>query len=251
MTTVRTTVAHAASIRDAVAHAFVSNLEDSVTIDGVDGRHLARVRRLRTGEIVTLSDGSGAWRAYEIHAIDGETMTCHQIRERCIEPKLVSTLQVAPAIIAKNRFDDMVVALVELGVDAIIPFAARRSVVEWRAEKATTARLRLERLAREAAMQCRRSSLPQICDVANATQLAVHGGDIVVASVDGDAVEHLAPAGSEGWLVVTGPEGGFDPDELAALRVRRPYQSLRLAANVLRAETAPLAAAAVLTTVRR
>ena len=50
----------------AAAHCFVDRLDSSVTVDGPDGHHLQRVRRLRTGEFLTAADGAGRWRRYVI-----------------------------------------------------------------------------------------------------------------------------------------------------------------------------------------
>ncbi len=47
-------------------HTFVADLGDDVQVDGDDGHHLARVRRLESGEHVTAADGTGAWREYVV-----------------------------------------------------------------------------------------------------------------------------------------------------------------------------------------
>jgi 16S rRNA (uracil1498-N3)-methyltransferase len=103
---------------------------------------------------------------------------------------------------------------------------------------------RLQRVAREAAMQCRRARLP---DIAAPTPLLDLAGrpDLVVAERGGPAAE---PGGDAGWTVLVGPEGGFSSAEAEALRAA---PRLVLGAHVLRAETAAVAAAAVLTRRRR
>ena len=55
-----------AAAEDAAAHTFAEHLADTLEIDGTDGHHLQRVRRLRPGEHVTVADGLGSWRRYEI-----------------------------------------------------------------------------------------------------------------------------------------------------------------------------------------
>ena len=243
---------HAGSLSAAVAHAFVDELQTEITIDGEDGRHFARVRRLRSGEVITLSDGHGNWRGYEIRAVAHTDLTVVAITESMYEPPSTHRIGIAPALIAKNRFDDMIVAAVELGVDAVFPFAAHRCVVEWRGAKAEAAQQRLQRLAREAAMQCRRSRLPHIGAVVDAQQLSSQPG-LVIASVDGVGAREIMMSDDvqpEGWLVVSGPEGGLDVADLNALSALGPVARLRVGPHVVRAETAPLAAIAALNTVR-
>jgi 16S rRNA (uracil1498-N3)-methyltransferase len=243
---------HAASFTAAVAHAFVSDLSSTVTIEGADGHHFARVRRLRSGEIITLSDGNGKWRAYEIRSVDAALVGVVAASEVHVEPASFPPIGIAPALIAKNRFDDMVVAAVELGVDAIYPFAAHRCVVQWRGAKALAARERMHTLVREASMQCRRSRLVAVHPVADAKALAAVDG-IVIAAVDGVGVDELAAARTavNRWVVVSGPEGGLDSVDLAALECEGPVPRLRLGPHIMRAETAPLAAIAAINTIRQ
>ena len=243
--------AHAGSLSVAVAHAFVDVLPTEITIDGEDGRHFARVRRLRSGEVITLSDGRGNWRGYEIRGVEHAVLTVVAITEEFCEPSIVPRVAVAPALIAKNRFDDMIVAAVELGVDAILPFVAHRCVVEWRGAKADAALQRLHRLAREAAMQCRRSRLVHISALVDAQQLRDQPG-LVIAAADGLDASALAAISDRdvGWTVVSGPEGGLDDVDLDGLDAFGTVPRLRVGPHVVRAETAPLAAIAALNTVR-
>ncbi len=242
-----TTIAHAGAFPGASAHAFAPHLASELTIDGGDGHHLARVRRLRIGEIVTIANGQGAWRGYEILQNTRDALTVRSTTAEISEPPTRTQVTIAPALIAKNRFDDMIVALVELGVTGIIPFAAERSVVQWQGTKAAEAHKRLERLVREASMQCRRSYLPTVFPLANASQLAIHN-NIAIAAFDGTRPNKIDRSliDISDWLVVSGPEGGLSETDIAALDSRRPATRICLGPHVLRAETAPLAAVAVL-----
>jgi 16S rRNA (uracil1498-N3)-methyltransferase len=115
-------------------------------------------------------------------------------------------------------------------------------VVRWEGAREGKALERLRRVAREAAMQARRARLPEVAAAEPLDALVAHPG-LVVADPGGiPAAELAAPAGGE-WLVLVGPEGGFDPAERA-----RTAAAARLAVgpHVLRAATAPVAAAAAL-----
>ena len=94
-----------------------------------------------------------------------------------------------------------------------------RRVVLYRAgsgSRADAAVARLRRIAREAAAQCRRARLPEIDGRVARGELRGRPG-LVVADPAGEEVARVpAPPGGE-WVLVVGPEGGFDPDEAAAL----------------------------------
>ena len=230
-----------AASADATAQVFSSDLHDSLTLGGDDGHHLARVRRVRPGERVTAADGAGHWRTYEVTGAAGGELVLAAVGPLTLEPQGVP-LTVAPALITRSRFDDAIVSLVELGVDTIVPLAAERCVVQWGTAKVPGALDRLRRLAREAAMQCRRARLPTIEAPCRPAALAARPG-LVVAAADGVGIDELDPAPASGFVLLTGPEGGFAPGELDALG---PHGALCLGPHVLRAETAAVAGAAVL-----
>jgi len=225
---------------DAVAHVFVDALDDRVTIAGDDGHHLQRVRRLTAGERVTAADGSGAWRVYEIAAIgEGQlALSATSTVEHVRPPSVRIALAVA---LTKAGLDGVVPALSELGVARITPVVAERSVVRWDAAKAAHVLGRLRAAAREAAMQCRRVDVPEIAPLARLEDLPTD--DVVVADRAGVPASELALPASGVWTVLVGPEGGFDPRELATLESR---PRLAVGQHVLRASTAPIAVAAVL-----
>jgi len=80
---------------DAVAHVFVDELGERCHIEGDDGHHLSRVRRVRTGELVTAADGSGAWRLYEVVAVSAGALDLDARAEPCIAraPDIVETME--------------------------------------------------------------------------------------------------------------------------------------------------------------
>jgi 16S rRNA (uracil1498-N3)-methyltransferase len=226
----------------AVAHVFVDALDDEIVIEGADGHHLQRVRRLAPGEVVSAADGSGAWRPYEVTDAAKGTLTLRArgVVEHAAAPAIGVALAVA---LTKGGLDDVVAAVTELGVVRVIPVRTVRSVVRWDATRARRAVERLRAVAREAAMQSRRARLPLVDDVTDLTELAARG-DLVVADRDGTAAATLPrPAPGSEWTVLVGPEGGLAPEELATLS---DNARLSLGPHVLRAVTAPVAAVAVL-----
>jgi 16S rRNA (uracil1498-N3)-methyltransferase len=220
--------------QDAAAHTFVDSLDEHVEIVGSDGHHLQRVRRLRVGEHVTVADGHGTWRRYEIESSASGHLVLHARSDRCIEPEIVPRVVVAMALTKASALDTVVARCTELGVARFHPIRTRRCVVRWSPTQADHALERLRVTAREASTQSRRARIPDISAVADLASIADRPGVFVPARGAFPADE---------WIVVVGPEGGLDPAELEMLH-HAPRVSL--GPHILRAETAPIAAAALL-----
>lgn len=220
----------------------VSELPDAVRVDGADGYHLVRVRRLRVGEAVTTADGLGSWRPYRVaNVIDG-WLDLEAIGTVRREPEPAPGLMVAFALTKGVKPETVVRQLTELGVDALAPVIAQRSIVRPRGERVDALTLRLRRVAREAAMQCRRARLPRVEAPGPLAELRGRPG-LIIAERGGEAPEDLTAPGASGWLLVVGPEGGLAPEDLAILG---PAPRLAIGPHVLRADTAAVAAAAAL-----
>jgi 16S rRNA (uracil1498-N3)-methyltransferase len=230
----------------AAAHAFASALDDDVTLDGASGHHLSRVRRLRSGELVTIANGNGTWRPYTVSVVRPGALELHAGGARVVEPRLEPVLAVAFALTKAGKPDLAVQKLTELGVDRIVPLHSSRSVPRWETDRAGVAVARLRRIAVEAAAQSRRARLPVVETPRPLADLRGHPG-LVVADPGGDDVGRIPRPPDGEWTLVIGPEGGLDPDEMAALS---GAARLRIGPHVLRAETAAIAGAAVLTTRR-
>jgi 16S rRNA (uracil1498-N3)-methyltransferase len=234
------TAAWAASA-GAAAHAFAAALADAVELDGAAGHHLQRVRRLRRGELVTVGDGAGSWRPYEVASVGPGRLVLHAVAAVVREPELVPAVAVAVAL-TKGGLDGVAARLTELGVARIVPVRAERSIARWDDARAAAAVTRLRSVAREAAAQARRARIPDVADPASVEALRGLPG-LVVADRDGAPASALAEPASGTWTVLVGPEGGLSPRERAALA---DAPRLSVGPHVLRAETAPVAAAAVL-----
>ncbi|MEO7555941.1 MAG: RsmE family RNA methyltransferase [Acidimicrobiales bacterium] len=213
------------------AHAFVDDLGAPVlSVD--DRHHLERVLRLRAGEELTVSDGRGGWRACRF----GPEL--EPISAIAVDPAPEPPLALGFALVKGDKPEWVVQKLTELGVDRIVPFVAARSVVRWDDERSARAHERLTHIARQAAMQSRRTWLPTVEPV---------GAFALLAGAPGTA---LCERGGEPPTLATptvlvGPEGGWAPEELASA-----HSTVTLGVTVLRAETAAVAAGALLAGLR-
>jgi 16S rRNA (uracil1498-N3)-methyltransferase len=231
-----------AASADAVAHVLVDALDDELLLDGPAGHHLERVRRLRPGEPVSAGDGLGGWRTYTVQAATRGRLVLVATGGSHVEPRLEPSLAVAFVLTKGAEPDRVVAGLTELGVDAILPVLSRRSVVRATPERLRAAHERLGRVARAAAEQCRRARVPEVEAPGPLSTLAGREG-LVVADRSGAPAVTLAAPPPGGWVVVVGPEGGFEPGETEALG---PTARLGVGPHVLRAATAALAAVAAL-----
>jgi 16S rRNA (uracil1498-N3)-methyltransferase len=230
----------------ATAHVFAERLDDHITIEGEDGHHLQRARRVRAGEHVTVADRYGRWRAYAVSESHAGVVELRAVTLVAHEPALTPRLTVACSLTKGQKPELTVQKLTELGVDRIVLMEAARSVVRWDDAKVGAALTRLARVAREAAMQSRRARVPVLEGPVAPGELAGLPG-LTVASSDGLGASELVLPPEGEWVVAVGPEGGFDPEELAAFRTA---PKLAVGPFVLRAETAAIAAAAALATRR-
>jgi 16S rRNA (uracil1498-N3)-methyltransferase len=215
------------------AHVFVADL-DAPIIQADDEHHLRRVLRLAPGSDVTAGDGAGRWRPCRLGDGPVLEMAGEPVAERRPEPPVT----VAFALVKGERPELVVQKLTELGVDRILPFVAGRSVVRWDSDRADRHIERWRTIARQAAMQCRRTTLPEVAPVATFESVAALPG-AALADAFG------TPPSLDLPVALIGPEGGWTPAEKA---VGLPI--VRLGAHVLRAETAAITAGAVLTALR-
>lgn len=221
--------------------------EGRAYIAGADALHIAKALRMRPGEPLTLCDGKGA-------DFDGvlETVTDRQVTVRITasrpsqaEPTLAVTLY--QGLPKGDKMDWIIQKAVELGVTAVVPVATRRSVARLEG-KADKKQERWQRIAAEAAGQCGRGILPAVeRPLSWKDALSRLSGEPVLVFYEGGGqpLRELVTPASRKLSVLVGPEGGFDPEEIDAIR-RLGGAAATLGPRILRCETAPLAALTLL-----
>jgi 16S rRNA (uracil1498-N3)-methyltransferase len=203
---------------------------------------------VRAGERVDLTDGAGSVAECVVTATGPDWLDLEVQQRRFVDPP-APRLVVVQALAKGDRGERAVEAMTEVGVDEIVPWAAARSVVEWRGERGARSLERWRSTAREAAKQSRRAWLPAVAESSSTDAVAERVGAAALGVVlHGDAPTPLQaldlPSAGE-VVVVVGPEGGIPDDELAVLAAAGAI-ACRLGPTVLRTSTAGVAAAAIL-----
>jgi 16S rRNA (uracil1498-N3)-methyltransferase len=226
-------------------------------LDGPEARHAVTVKRLAVGEMVDIADGAGKRLTGSVTAVGpGElTVECAQLS---VEPRPDIRLVLVQALAKGDRDELAAETATELGIDAVVPWQAERSIVRWKAERAAKAHAKWQSVVAAAAKQARRAWIPEVRPAVDGAglQAAVAAAGLAVILHE-DAVRPLrqvleswhATAGAEPpadatgreVLLIVGPEGGISPREVTRLCDAGAVTAL-LGHHVLRSSTAGPAA---------
>ncbi|HEX5210292.1 MAG TPA: 16S rRNA (uracil(1498)-N(3))-methyltransferase [Pseudolabrys sp.] len=216
---------------------------EEVTLDRAQGNYLRNVLRLKQGDEVLLFNGrDGEWRARL--AGSGKRELSAAVGERLREQPSPPDLHFLFAPLKHARLDYLVQKAVEMGVSRLQPVMTRHTQV---------ARVNLDRMRAnviEAAQQCGILALPEVADPAAFTAAIAGEGRLMVfcdedAEVKDPMAALSAARGTRPLSVLTGPEGGFAEDERKALLERQDVVRISLGPRILRADTAAVAALAL------
>jgi 16S rRNA (uracil1498-N3)-methyltransferase len=227
-------------MRRAVAHVFVDDL-DRPALTEKDVHHFSRVLRLRPEETVSVADGRGGSRLCEW--LGGALVP---LTEPTWEPPREPLLTVGFALTKGEHPEWAVQKLTEAGADRVVVMVTDRCVARWRPGHEGRQLERLREVARQAAMQSRRVRLPEIdgpvpFEALVRVEVGRGPGNVALAAQGGVPLTLATPT------VLVGPEGGWSEEELAAVP---EAHRVGLGPNVLRAETAALAAGVILAALR-
>lgn len=227
---------------------------DTVAVTGPDARHAVTVARLRVGESLSIGDGAGAIATGVVVEADPARVAL-RLENVGVHPEALPRLTLVQALAKGDRDELAVQAATELGVDAVVPWQAARSIARWSGPKAEKGRARWQAIVREASKQAIRPRVPEVEAIlstrALVTRAASAGESTLVLVLDpvGDhSLAHLDTArlrGAQELVVMVGPEGGIADEELVALEGAGALR-VRLGPTVLRTSTAGPAAIAVL-----
>ena len=213
--------------------------------------HATRVLRLKAGDAVTLFNGGGAEYGAMVTRVAGDAVIVKVGDARDCTGESPLEIVLGQALSSGERMDYTVQKAVELGVAAIHPLAAARSVVRLSGERAEKRVAHWQSVVVSACEQSGRNRVPPVAPVAElaawlARPVAGEAGALrLLLSPAGATRLRDLPRPAAFIVLLAGPEGGFTPEEEAAAR-HCSFTPVRLGPRVLRTETAAVAALAAL-----
>lgn len=245
-------------LRVFVAPGSLDSVEVGTTLLLTDDAHhyLSRVRRVRAGAGLILFDGDGVEANGVIVSMTGARIVVEMESPCRFQPTPACSIHIAPALIKGERMDVCIQKLVELGVSSVAPIATEHTVVRLRGERADKRQKRYIDIARDAARQSGRATVPTVHPIRDIDTLLRDCGReahdaqtlrVILSVRERDRrLRDVLPSGPPRsvWVMV-GPEGGFSEREVEYAQ-RCGFVSVGLGRHVLRADTACIAVVAAL-----
>lgn len=237
-----------------VEHQNIDETAGKICITGEDVNHIRNVLRMRPGEPMLLC-GPGGEEEYLCVLCEAasDTVTADIREKRRAQSELPSKIFLFQGLPKADKLETIIQKSVELGVYEVIPVAMKRSVVKPDPRKAGRKTARFCAIARAAAMQSKRGIIPEVREPVSfpeALQMAGRLDHVLAAYEDAEGIAHtksvladIRPGQTIGIFI--GPEGGFEPSEMEALR-ENGAEVITLGHRILRTETAGPAILAIL-----
>ncbi len=215
--------------------------DTSTILTGAEFHHL-RVRRLRVGSELVLFDGQGRQRQGVVVALNRQQAVIRLAADEPQRSQVPIRIVLAQALLKTNKLDLVVEKTTELGVDEVLMFTSDRALGRASDER----QARWERIARSAAKQSRRSTVPRIAGpISFETLLSLQPEARRLFFWEQSPVWDWEAAKSDpaarAVVAVVGPEGGFAARE-AERAAQAGFHLMGLAPRILRAETAAIVA---------
>jgi 16S rRNA (uracil1498-N3)-methyltransferase len=223
-------------------------------LSGQEARHIATVLRLAPGKTIILFDGSGSYYDAQLTKITPNRV---EAKILSITPYIDTSetarpaLHLAIALLKGKKMDFIIQKATELGVDSLRPFRSQYCAVhDGAADKIS----RWQKIAIEACKQCNRARPPAIHGGADFKDLLAASGKeehdlklIFWEETGGEILQQTLAQVQEtkSSLILIGPEGGFSTAETEEA-VAAGFQSVTLGRQILRSETAAIAAISIL-----
>lgn len=221
--------------------------QGAVLLSPEDSAHVCRVLRRRAGDRISLCDGQGADYLGEIAEARPERTLVRILESKPshTEPSVYVTLYAG--LSKGERFDFLIQKAAELGAARIVPFTSRYCVVRLEERDKAKKQARMQKIALEACKQSLRSRVVEIGPILPFEQAIEEAAQaacplFLYEKENKRSLSALLRSGGRGpFAAISGPEGGFSPEE-AAFAASRRIPSVSIGPRILRCETAPLAA---------
>lgn len=225
-----------------------------------DDRKHAKVIRLSAGEHISVVDAAQDYFECEIVECRGADMLV-RIAQRLEMPEQGPQVVLVQGLAKGDKMDDIVRHATEVGISAFVPLSCSRSVVKLDAKRAANKVARWRSIAKSAAMQSGRLTMPEVFDpmtVAEAADFSKNATCVLVCWEECPATSTIASAVRAAFsacvlsdprdariVVVVGPEGGLSAEEVDRFVSGARAWPVTLGPSILRTETAGIVAPAL------
>jgi 16S rRNA (uracil1498-N3)-methyltransferase len=218
---------------------------DRAALVGEHADHLVRVLRARAGQEFDIATGEAVRRGRITSAQNGRVE--FQLGEEVSSAGLAEITLVL-AVFKFDRMEWAIEKCTELGVSRIVPVISRRTDPHLATASAKRVE-RWQRIARQAAEQSRRAAPPEIAAPIKVTEALNFPGALRIVLAESEERTLLrdlvkSDPANDGVVLAVGPEGGWTEDELQSFQ-QAGWTSASLGNTILRAETAAMAATAI------
>jgi 16S rRNA (uracil1498-N3)-methyltransferase len=221
--------------------------QNEVLITGQDAHHLAKVIRIRVGEVIRVSVATGKNYYATVSSVT-QDMVIAKMTEEAGDTELSQKIYLFQALPKGSRMETIIEKCVELGVYEIIPVEMKYCVVKLDDKKKANKVKRYQTIAETAARQSKRSIIPQVHEVMSYDEALEYAKDcdlflLPYENKEGmkptkDALERVATASS--IAIMIGPEGGFAEEEIK--KASGSAELISLGGRILRTDTAAITA---------
>ncbi len=223
------------------------------TLTGSDFKHLKNVLRLRPGDRIALLDGVGTEYIGRIVSISSGEAAVEILEKR--EPEICDAVRIgiAQAFLKDKKMDLLARVLAELGIHSWQPFFSERSIPNPDGKRLASRADRWEKIVREAVKQCGRPRIMEIGPAVSFEEVLRSGASADAKIIFWERASELLNEKSfsapkkdiRSVCALIGPEGGFG-DREAEKAMDEGFVPVGMGPRILRAETAAIAAAALL-----
>lgn len=241
---------------------------DVITVAGEEHRYLTRVLRVELGDHVVLFDGKNQEAEAQVTRIGPRALELKVIERRSAVVPDRPAVTLIQGLTKGDKFDLVVQKATELGVSRIIPVSSTRAVIRPELGRALARQVRWQKIAREASRQSGRIDIPEVTPIVPLQQALSESSPqslriLLWEGARGKSLRTVLPAAaqapdptaaaaatptmdkSQAVTLAVGPEGGFSNEEVADAE-RLGFVISGLGPRILRTETAPLVALAIL-----
>ena len=218
--------------------------EDEIVLEGEQARHIAKSLRMKTGDMLTVTDGSGSDFGCMIERVEKDAVILRVCYKQASESEPKCSVTIYQGNPKGSKLEDIIQKCTELGAVRIVPVITTRCVSRPDEKGAKKKTERYRKIALESAQQSGRGIVPEISEMVTLKQAVAQDNSalkIVFYEGGGAPLGKIIKHDIKSVSIYIGPEGGFESGEVDLLCENGAVKAT-LGKRILRTQTAPVAA---------